>query len=194
LAEILALNRRSLVLSGLALVLASSVALARNGKWAKPIELVGVPNLNVVSPDFYRSAQPTAEGFVAAKRSLKIATVVNLRESQTDAELLKGVQVDEQSVPMNAFYITNKQVIAALRLIKAGLARGPVLLHCKHGADRTGVVVAMYRILYQDWTKEQALDEMQNGGFNFHSIFVNIPAFVRNADIPYFKRALAITP
>ena len=64
-------------------------------------------------------------------------------------------------------------------------------MHCLHGADRTGVIIAIYRIIYQGWTKSQAIDEMENGGFNFHSIFFNIPAYINNADIPVIKAALA---
>ena len=186
----LRLNRRAVLALGLFAV--PQLAQARAAKWAKPLAIPGLPNLNQVAPNLYRSAQPTAEGFAAAQSTLKVLTVINLRESQTDAALLKGVQIEEQSVPMNAMSIKQEDVISALQLIKAGEAKGPVLLHCKHGADRTGVVIAMYRILYQGWSKEQAIDEMKNGGFNFHSIFFNITTFVENADIAAYKQALAI--
>ncbi len=186
------LNRRAILATGL--LAFPHVAQARDANWAKPVAMDGLPNLNQVAPNLYRSAQPTAAGFVAAQSNLKVLTVINLRESQTDAALLKGVQIEEQSVPMNAMSIKDVDVIAALKLIKAGEAKGAVLVHCKHGADRTGVVMAMYRILYQDWTKQQAIDEMEHGGFNFHAVFFNIPIFVKNADIAAYKQALAISP
>ena len=188
----LKLNRRGVL--ALSLMALPQIAQARGAKWAKPVAIAGLPNLNQVAPNLYRSAQPTAEGFAAAQSTLKVLTVINLRESQTDAALLKGVQIEEQSVPMNAMSIREADVISALRLIKTGEAKGPVLVHCKHGADRTGVVIAMYRILYQGWTKEQAIDEMEHGGFNFHSVFFNIPPFIKNADIAAYKQALAIGP
>lgn len=186
------LNRRAFFT--LALLVFPLVAQARDANWAKPVIIAGLPNLNQVAPNLYRSAQPTAEGFVAAQSTLKVLTVINLRESQTDAVLLKDVHIEEQSVPMNAMDIKEADVISALKLIKAGEAKGPVLVHCKHGADRTGVVIAMYRILYQGWSKTQAIDEMKHGGFNFHSVFFNIPTFVKNADIAVYKQALAISP
>lgn len=185
------LSRRAVLLSGIVL---PTLAFARDANWAKPVKLSGVPNLNQVAPNLYRSAQPTAAGFAAAQSSYNIQTIVNLRESQTDGELLKGLSIQEMSVPMNAMFIKQEDVISALKLIKAAEAKGPVLVHCKHGADRTGVVIAMYRILYQGWTKSQAIDEMEHGGFNFHAIFMNIPKFVENADIAAYKRALAISP
>ena len=188
----LKLNRRAVL--AFCFLAVPHFAQARDASWAKPVAIVGLPNLNQVAPNLYRSAQPTAEGFAAAQSSLKILTVINLRESQTDAALLKGVQIEEKSVPMNAMSIKEVDVIAALKLIKAGETKGSVLLHCKHGADRTGVVIAMYRILYQGWSKAQAINEMKNGGYNFHKVFINIPTFIKNADIAAYKQALAIGP
>jgi protein tyrosine/serine phosphatase len=188
------IGRRKLLLAGTALVTTPLDALARDAKWAQPILLEGMPNLNLVAPNLYRSAQPTAEGFKAAQEQLHLQTTLSLRESSNDSDLVVGTQIDNQSVPMNAAHITDAQIIAALKIVRAAQAKGPVLVHCLHGSDRTGVVIAMYRILYQGWSKAQAIDELKNGGFNFHSIFFNIPIFIQNADIPAFKQALAISP
>ena len=59
----------------------------------------------------------------------------------------------------------------------------PVLIHCRHGSDRTGLIVALYRILYQNWTKEDALEEMLKGGYGHHSIFKNLPQIIRQIDV-----------
>lgn len=190
-AELILARRTALALG---LMVWPQIGWARDVRWAKPLAIDGLPNLNQVAPNLYRSAQPTAKGFGAAQSDLKVLTVINLRESQTDAVLLQGLQILEQSVPMNAMSIKQEDVVAVLKLIKAGEEKGPVLVHCKHGADRTGVVIAMYRILYQGWSKEQAIDEMEHGGFNFHAVFFNIPTFVKNADIAAYKQALAIIP
>jgi protein tyrosine/serine phosphatase len=176
----------------LLLVLIPTMAFARDANWAKPITLQGVPNLNQVTPILFRSAQPDAAGFANIAKSLKIKTVIDLRETQTDAPILGSSKINAYYVPMNAAHITDKEIIAALTLIKAHQGEGPILVHCQHGADRTGVVMAMYRIIYQGWSKQQAIDEMKNGGYNFHSIFFNIPAYINSADIPTLKAALAI--
>jgi protein tyrosine/serine phosphatase len=188
------MKRRKFLLAGTALVTLPAVVFARDAKWANPIKLDGMPNLNLVAPNLYRSAQPTAEGFEAAQEQLHLQTSLSLRETSNDADLLVGTQIDNQLVPMNAAHITDAKVIAALKIIRTAQAKGPVLVHCLHGADRTGVVIAMYRVLYQGWSKDEAIDELKNGGFNFHSIFFNIPHFIQNADIAQFKQALAITP
>ena len=40
-------------------------------------------------------------------------------------------------------------------------AKRPVFVHCKHGADRTGTMVAFYRILFEGWSKDEAIREMK---------------------------------
>ena len=57
----------------------------------------------------------------------------------------------------------------------------PVLVHCQHGADRTGTMCAMYRILREGWTVDDAIDEMKNGGFGYHSVWGNLPRFIRKS-------------
>jgi protein tyrosine/serine phosphatase len=188
--EVSTINRRTLLLGGIGFTLSTGFAFARDAKWARPLVIEGLPNLNLVAPNLYRSAQPTAMGFEAAEIKLKIQTVISLRNFHSDAELLKGTHLVRQSVPMNAWHITNDEILAALKLIKTAQANGPVLVHCQHGADRTGVVIAMYRIVYQGWSKQQALDEMENGGFNFHAVLANIPNYVTNVDVEAIKIAL----
>lgn len=82
---------------------------------------------------------------------------------------------------MAAHRINEKDVIQALRLIKN--RKGSILIHCKHGSDRTGLVVAMYRIIVQGWSREEAINEMKLGGYGFHGIYKNIIRFINKADV-----------
>lgn len=66
-----------------------------------------------------------------------------------------------------------------------------VLIHCYHGADRTGASVAMYRIMFEHWPVEQALAEMKYGGFGFHPIWVNIDALFRPENIKWIRQQLS---
>ncbi|HEX7917405.1 hypothetical protein [Rudaea sp.] len=52
-----------------------------------------------------------------------------------------------------------------------------MLIHCWHGADRTGVVCAAYRMVVQGWSKADARAEMFDGGFGYHAVWRNIPAY-----------------
>ena len=84
------------------------------------------------------------------------------------------------------------KLLAGLRAIRAAEQQGPVLLHCLHGADRTGLMVAMYRMLYQHWPRERALDELRNGGYGYHAVWKNIEKYLRRVDIGRRDEAAAV--
>ena len=54
----------------------------------------------------------------------------------------------------------------------------PIFVHCRHGADRTGMMSALYRIKHDGWSKQEAIDEMVHGGLGFHSIWTNLISFI----------------
>lgn len=163
---------------------------ARNPTWAVPMPATaGVSNFNKMTDNIYRSAQPTAEGFKNLEK-LGIKTVINLRDMHDDADVAKGTALVLVREPIKTWNIKDEQVIRVMKLL-AQKEKGPCLIHCQHGADRTGTMCAMYRILVQEWTKEQALDELQNGGYGFHTMWKNIITYIQNADIATLKAAIA---
>jgi protein tyrosine/serine phosphatase len=60
---------------------------------------------------------------------------------------------------------------------------GPYLVHCQHGADRTGTVIASYRIVAQGWNKREAIREMTEGPYGFHEIWTKLPAFLESLNV-----------
>ncbi len=181
-----------LVCSGLLLGAAAGAGWAaeverRPTEWAQPVQVEGLPNLHRVSGKLYRSAQPTAEGMRAAER-LGIRTVVSLRSGQRDAPLALGTDLLLRHVPMRAWDPHFPAAVAALSAI--AVSPGPVLVHCWHGADRTGMVVALYRMLEQGWTREAAIREMLEGGYGYHSIWKDIISFLETVDLEAMRRAL----
>jgi protein tyrosine/serine phosphatase len=78
-----------------------------------------------------------------------------------------------------------------LRSIRQAQARGPVLIHCKHGQNRTGLIAAMYRVVYQGWSKQQALAEMRGGGFGGEDRMGDAERYLREVDIQKLQVALA---
>ncbi len=148
-------------------------------------------NWHKLDEDIYRSEQPDRMGFVEI-RDHGIRTVLNLRAHHSDESRAEGLGLVLIRVPMTARGFTEEDVVAALRAIRA--APKPVLIHCRHGADRTGLVSAMIRIVFQGWTREEALAELLGGGFGFHLQYKNIPRFIREVDLDRIKRELGEFP
>ncbi|MDR2800743.1 MAG: tyrosine-protein phosphatase [Desulfovibrio sp.] len=155
-------------------------AATRNLRWAEPLSVEGLPNLFRVTSELYRSAQPGKTGMVNANR-MGIKTVLSLRVSDEDPELSQGTGLFLRQVPIYTWNIGEDEIVSALRVIRD--TAGPVLVHCRHGADRTGLIIAMYRMVFQDWSKEEAKEEMLDGGYGFHSVWTNIPKLIEQSDI-----------
>ena len=154
-------------------------------KWAEPIELPGLPNFYKVSDDLYRGAQPTAEGMEQLDK-LGVKTVINLRSMHSDRDEIKDTALAYEHISMTTWNAEDKDVIRFLQIVTDS-SRTPVFVHCQHGADRTGTVCAIYRIAMQGWSKDEAIKEMTKGGFGFHSIWQNLPDYVRKLDVQEIK-------
>ena len=163
----------------------------RPDKWAKKIDTAGLPNLHKVSDKLFRSAQPSNQGMKNAEKLHKVAVVVNLRSFSSDRDELKGTSMKYEHIFMKAWHAEEKEVIRFIKIVNN--SKGPVLVHCKHGADRTGTMCAIYRIVFQGWTKEEAIKEMKDGGYGHHKIFKNLPRFIMKLDVGKVKKAAGIT-
>lgn len=163
-------------------------AAPRPSQWAQPVTLDGVPNLHQVSSTLYRSAQPKKRGFRSLVAELGVKTDITLRATHSDEKHVQGLGIEIVAIPMHTWHIEREDVVAALRAIRAAEKRGPVLLHCQHGADRTGLISALYRIVFQGWSKDAAAAEMLQGGFGYHAVWGNIPTFINTVDIAALKK------
>jgi len=188
-------STRRVVVAGLA-GLPFSRALAQDGarpkEWAVPVALDGAPNLHRVEEKFFRSAQPDAQGFKGLSAAHGVRTVISLRAFNSDEPLARGLDLKLLRVRINTWNIEREDVVAALQHLRRASRDAPVLLHCQHGADRTGMISALYRILYQGWSKDAVLDEMQNGMFGYHAVWGNIPRFIRRVDVAELRRDVGV--
>lgn len=67
-----------------------------------------------------------------------------------------------------AHSISGRRMIQHYALLK--IVMPPIIFHCHHGSDRTGAVCALYRIVFQNVSKEDAIREMIEGEYGFHRI------------------------
>lgn len=157
----------------------------RSAEWAQSVG--NQYNLYQMTPTLYRSALPDNNAAPLLEK-LKIGTVINfLPESDADWLTSPGIRQIQLSYRTN--HVDDSDVLTALRAIRE--AEGPVLMHCKHGSDRTGLMAAMYRVVIQGWSKEEALNEMTLGGFGTSNDFKDGIRYMMSADADKLRTALA---
>ena len=137
-------------------------------------------NLHQVNAVLFRSDQPSKKGMKELD-SLGIRTVINLRNRVNDECEAKGTRINLIHYPINAWKMNQHDLVRVLQLIDT--CQKPVLIHCLHGSDRTGAVVAGYRIVFENWTTETAVSEFRKPDYGFHEKwFGNILDMVQTLD------------
>lgn len=154
---------------------------SRPAQWATKVDGVAVPNLHCISPVLYRGAQPDAAGFAALKK-MGIKTVVNLRDWHSDRQMTAATGLEYYHIPFDTLRPRDSQVAEFLRVVQDP-ARQPVFVHCMYGSDRTGTMCAAYRLAVCGWSKDQAIAEMTQGGYGFHSEWLHLVEYLRELDV-----------
>ena len=166
-------------------------AARRPTSWARPLARPGLPNLHQVAAGYYRGAQPTAGGFVELQ-SLGVRTIVNLRSMHSDKDAIGTLPLGYEQIHMKAWHAEDEDIVRFLRIV-TDPERQPVFVHCQHGADRTGTATAVYRIVVEGWTKEEAIREMTQGGFGYHEMWDNLIRYIRELDVERIRREAGLT-
>jgi len=141
-------------------------------------DLPGLKNFARVSDELYRGQQPDAEGFRQLKK-MGIKTVINLRAFHSDRSMMKGLKLRYHNINFNTWHAEDEDVVDFLKIV-TNKKYHPVFVHCQHGSDRTGTMVAIYRVAVQGWKMERAMEELPN--FGFHAIWVNLKTYLKAFD------------
>jgi protein tyrosine/serine phosphatase len=165
---------------------------ARPAQWAQPVTVAGVPNLYRVSSNLFRSAQPSAEGMSNLK-AMGVRTVVNLRAFHSDRDEVAGTGLFNDHIAFKSWHPEDEDVVRFLKLT-SDTNNWPILVHCQHGADRTGTMCALYRVLVEGWSKEEAIREMTGGGYGFHPVWKNLLRYIRELDTERIRESAHLTP
>lgn len=158
-----------------------------------------ITNFHSFGTGLYRGARPNSEGLSALKQ-MGVKTIINLQGGDLNnptyrwivsqmelGEAPQAIQAEKNAtqnlgmnfvnVPLDSLSPVSKQEgqqIGALIRLMNDPQNQPFFIHCEHGADRTGLVVALYRVYFQNWTAQAAHDEMEAMGHDaLHSVFTH---------------------
>ncbi|WP_289044476.1 dual specificity protein phosphatase family protein [uncultured Olleya sp.] len=148
-------------------------------------------NLYRINDSIYRSEQPSKKGFIELDTS-GIKTIVNLRRLRNDIKKAKGTDLQLEHIPLATKQITEQDIFEVIQHIDN--AEKPLLIHCWHGSDRTGVMVAAYRIVIENWSKEKAIKEFRNKKFGYHeNKYPNLLYLLEHLNVEDIKKQLKTT-
>jgi protein tyrosine/serine phosphatase len=148
----------------LSVVLGAAPCFALTSDTDKAVE---IPNFQIVSKELWRGSAPSESDLTElAKRGVK--TVVNLRKpgagTSKEETYARKLGLKYVHIPMGFGSPSPKSINQFLAIV-TNPEYQPVYVHCLQGADRTGSVVGVYRMLVQGWTFDKAYSEMRSHHF-----------------------------
>jgi len=149
---------------GLILVVAVGYAAEHRGLPASE----GILNFGKINEMLYRGAQPD-DAAIAHLKSLGVKTIISLHTTK-EASNNEAAQAATNGITFTNIPLAglsrpaDADVLKILSIIET--SSGPVFVHCEHGCDRTGTIIACYRMRHDHWTGEAALEEANKYGMS----------------------------
>ena len=134
---------------------------------SKPLH---VRNFGEVNDHLYRGAVPSNIA-LEELAAMHVSTVIDLREPGEGTDIEKG-QVEALGmkyigVPLRPFSAPSQEQMNKILSLLLQHDSERVFVHCRRGKDRTGTVVACYRMQHDGWDNQQALSEAHKYGMSF---------------------------
>ena len=159
-----------MVAAAVVTVLVTSACLAQEVARQQVPRYAELPNFYKVNERLYRGGQPKAGG-VKKLAELGVKTIINLRGAD---ETTRAEESEARAAGLTYFNIsmpgfsrpTHEQVERVMAVLNDE-QHWPIFIHCKRGSDRTGTMVALYRISNEQWTANQAMTEAKRRGMSW---------------------------
>ena len=137
-------------------------------KMARRLTAQGVANLAEVTPHLYRGAQPQRGGLESLK-NLGVDTIIDLRLTGADREGkdARNLGMDFVALPWHCLFPKDEATAKFMKYLRDHPDK-KIFVHCRYGDDRTGMMIAAYRMAVEGWTAEEARKEMN--AFGFHKV------------------------
>lgn len=162
-----------LVLSALLLVPTQALLPQERDKSVNEYHFKELPNFARVNERLYRGGQPrknSMERLVA----LGVKTIINLRDddekARTEADAAKTAGIHYFNVPLKRFGRPNNLEVARILSLIGDKENGIVFVHCHKGEDRTGLIIALFRISHDGWSAHDAIQEAKRFGMAFWQV------------------------
>jgi tyrosine-protein phosphatase SIW14 len=147
----------------------------RDAAVARKATLAGVPNFGEVSPTLYRGGHPTEAGFERlAELGIKIIVDVRGGPSKGEQKQVTKLGMQYVSIPWRCFHPQDERIARFLEIVQKSRGK-KIFVHCRLGDDRTGLMIATYRMAEQGWTAEEAMKEMKAFGFSWAHHYLICP-------------------
>lgn len=134
-----------------------------------------LPNFHKINENLYRGGQPTAAG-IHRLATLGIKTIITFRDMREkvrrEKELAQENGLRFIHLHLSNWFASNDEEIHAIIEIIRNPELHPVFIHCKRGADRTGTIIAVHRMMFDGWTAKQANREAKTHGIGWWQVWM----------------------
>jgi len=150
----------------------------------------GFKRLYKLNDSIYRSEQPSRKGFQELE-ALGIISSITFRRNKNDEKKAKNTGLELKHIPLKTSELTEEELLVVMKAIQN--AEKPVLIHCWHGSDRTGAISAAYRVIFENWTKEDAIKELRRPELGYHeNWYPNVISLILNLDVVAIRKQLSL--
>ena len=145
-------------------------------------------NMYKINNVLYRAEQPSKKGFLELEAT-GFKTILNLRRLKNNTKKAKRTHLKLEHIPIKTKELNEEEIVQVLKIIEK--AEQPILVHCWYGSDRTGTIIAAYRIIVENWSKKDAITEFTNEVFGYHKKrYPNLLKLLKNLDVDAIKKQL----
>jgi protein tyrosine/serine phosphatase len=130
-----------------------------------------IPRFGILAEGLYRGGQPTEKGFQFLKEK-GIKTIINLRaEDNSEEAIVEKLGMKYIRIPINEVLPWSEVPAGAIAKyfeLVNNPKNYPIFFHCRRGADRTGLLAALYRMSLQGWDAKKAYAEARAIGMRWY--------------------------
>ena len=138
--------------------------------YAQSVDPKLLPNFQKVNDNLFRGAEPK-EGGISQLKALGIRTVIDMgngtEDSVNERRWVEASGMKYVNIHLHNWLKSKPEDVDEILKEVEAKENFPVFLHCKRGSDRTGTVVAIYRMRNDAWLPKQALDEAKTYGMGW---------------------------